>query len=226
MPCPELPQRAPLGQGHSGPHKQHCDHCIYQPAYRFTLPLHVATRSLLLWSQKHLRSLHAIHIPGVFNRAADKLSRAALPGEWRLHPKAVQLIWRQFGVAQVDLFASPETTHCQWFYSLVEATLSRDALAHSCYGGQQKGKAVSKQSMAHWIVDAITLAYGAYGAQGVPCPYRLRAHSTRGVASSWALARGASQADICRAAGWCLLGSIACVSKAASFSSCVLTSNW
>ncbi len=50
-----------------------------------------------------------------------------------------------------------------------------------CYGGQQKGKAVSKQRMAHWIVDAIALAYQA---QGVPCPLRLRAHSTRGVASS------------------------------------------
>ncbi len=30
----------------------------------------------------------------------------------------------------------------------------------------------------------------------------MRAHSTRGVSSSWALARGASIADICRAAGW------------------------
>ncbi len=49
-----------------------------------------------------------------------------------------------------------------------------------------EGNAVSKQRMAHWIVDAITLAYEA---QGVPCPLRLRAHSTRGVASSWALAR-------------------------------------
>ncbi len=68
-----------------------------------------------------------------------------------------------------------------------------------CYGGQQKGKAVSKQRMAHWILDAIALAYQA---QGVPCPLRLRAHSTRGVASSWALARGASLTDICRAAGW------------------------
>ncbi len=38
------------------------------------------TRHLLLWSQKNLRSLRAIHIPGVFNRAADELSRAALPG--------------------------------------------------------------------------------------------------------------------------------------------------
>ncbi len=40
-------------------------------------------RHLLFWSQKHLRSLHAIHIPGVFNRAVDKLYRVALPGECR-----------------------------------------------------------------------------------------------------------------------------------------------
>ncbi len=62
-----------------------------------------------------------------------------------------------------------------------------------CHGGRQKGNAVSKQRMAHWIVDAITLAYQA---QGVPCPFRLRAHSTRSVASSWALACGASLTDI------------------------------
>ncbi len=65
-----------------------------------------------------------------------------------------------------------------------------------CHGGREKGNAVSKQRMAHWIVDAITLAYQA---QGVPCPFRLRAHSTRSVASSWALARGASLTDICSA---------------------------
>ncbi len=68
-----------------------------------------------------------------------------------------------------------------------------------CHGGRQKGNAVSKQRMAHWIVDSITLAYQA---QGVPCLFRLRAHSKRSVASSWALARGASLTDICRAAGW------------------------
>ncbi len=89
-------------------------------------------------SQKHLRSLCAIHIPGVFNRAADELSRAALPGEWRLHPQAVQLIWGRFGAAQVDLFASPETTHCQEFYSLTEATIGTDALAHSWPRGLRK----------------------------------------------------------------------------------------
>ncbi len=84
-----------------------------------------------LCSQNHLMSLRAIHIPGVFNRAADELSRWALPGEWRLHPQMVQLIWGWFGVAYVDLFASPETTHCQWFYYLTEPTLGTDVLAHS-----------------------------------------------------------------------------------------------
>ncbi|KAL0194522.1 hypothetical protein M9458_008094, partial [Cirrhinus mrigala] len=68
-----------------------------------------------------------------------------------------------------------------------------------CFGGQQKGNAVSKQRLAHWVVDAISLAYES---QGEPCPLGVRAHSTRSVASSYALAHGASLADICRAAGW------------------------
>ncbi|XP_057180897.1 uncharacterized protein LOC130548268 [Triplophysa rosa] len=68
-----------------------------------------------------------------------------------------------------------------------------------CFGGQQQGRAVSKQRLAHWIVDAVKAAYQSLNR---PCPLGVRAHSTRGVASSWALARGASLADICRAAGW------------------------
>ncbi len=44
MPCLEPPQRAPSAQGYSGPCEQHCDRCVYQPARRFTLPSHVATR--------------------------------------------------------------------------------------------------------------------------------------------------------------------------------------
>ncbi len=36
-----------------------------------------------------------------------------------------------------------------------------------CHGGQQKGKAVSKQRLAHWIVEAIALAYQSHGE---PCP--------------------------------------------------------
>ncbi|KAL0146715.1 hypothetical protein M9458_058055, partial [Cirrhinus mrigala] len=54
-----------------------------------------------------------------------------------------------------------------------------------CYRGQQKGKAVSKQRISHWLVDAIRTAYQA---RGLPCPLGVRAHSTRGVAASAALA--------------------------------------
>ncbi|KAI2661120.1 ORF V: Enzymatic polyprotein [Labeo rohita] len=89
-------------------------------------------RHLWLWSQHRLRSLRATHIPGEANRVADSLSRqVSLGGEWRLHPQAVQLIWDRFGQAQVDLFASPESTHCQLWYGLSEAPLGIDALAHS-----------------------------------------------------------------------------------------------
>ncbi|XP_067274603.1 desmoglein-2.1 [Pseudorasbora parva] len=62
-----------------------------------------------------------------------------------------------------------------------------------CYRGQQKGKVISKQRMAHWIMDTIVLAYES---QDVPCLLGVRANSTRGLASSWVLARGASLTDI------------------------------
>ncbi len=68
-----------------------------------------------------------------------------------------------------------------------------------CHGGQQKGKAVSKLRLAHWIVDTVALAYQS---QGEPCPLGVRAHSTLSVVSFHALAHGAFLEDICRAAGW------------------------
>ncbi len=37
----------------------------------------------------------------------------------------------RFGEAQVDLFASPESSHCQLYFSLTEGPLGTDALAHS-----------------------------------------------------------------------------------------------
>ncbi|KAI2655651.1 hypothetical protein H4Q32_024245 [Labeo rohita] len=68
-----------------------------------------------------------------------------------------------------------------------------------CSGGQQKGKAVSKQKVYHWLVVAICMAYKA---RGLPCPLGVRAHSTRGVAASAVFVNGASLTDICRASGW------------------------
>ncbi len=68
-----------------------------------------------------------------------------------------------------------------------------------CFGVGCHGLATSKQRISHWVRDAISLAYEV---RGLPSPLSLRAHSTRGVASSQALFRGVPLEDICVAAGW------------------------
>ncbi len=67
------------------------------------------------------------------------------------------------------------------------------------FGNCAKGGPVTKQRLSRWLVDAITLAYPSVESQ---CPIRVRAHSTRGIASSWAWSSGVSMSDICEVAGW------------------------
>ncbi len=125
-PSLEPPQETLTRRARTGPYRQHCNRRVHQPTRWSTLLSHVATRP------------PPPQILGLLNRTADELSRAALPGEWRLHPQTVQLIWRRFGLAQLDLFVSLETSHCQWSYSLTEGTLGMDALAHSWPQGLRK----------------------------------------------------------------------------------------
>ncbi len=56
-----------------------------------------------------------------------------------------------------------------------------------CFGGCHKGLPATKQRLSHWIVDAIALAYAS---EGLQCPIGVRAHSTRGMTSSWAWSSG------------------------------------
>ncbi|XP_016424125.1 adhesion G protein-coupled receptor E1-like [Sinocyclocheilus rhinocerous] len=58
-----------------------------------------------------------------------------------------------------------------------------------CFGGRCKGLPVTKQRLSRWIVDAIALAYAS---EGLQCPIGVRAHSTRGMASSWVWSSGIS----------------------------------
>ncbi len=74
------------------------------------------------------------------------------------------------------------------------------------FGNRAKGHPVTKQKLWmricglwKWIVDAVMLAYSSLGLQ---CPIGVRAHSTRGIASSWAWSSGVSITEICAAAGW------------------------
>ncbi len=89
-------------------------------------------RRLLLWSQDKFLSLRAVHVPGILNLAADFLSRQKLrPGEWRLNRQTVSQIWDLFGKAEVDLFASQESSQCPLWFSLgFPTTLGIDAFAH------------------------------------------------------------------------------------------------
>ncbi|KAL0196189.1 hypothetical protein M9458_009761, partial [Cirrhinus mrigala] len=74
-------------------------------------PLYKLAHQILVWSQDKLLSLRAVYVPGHLNLGADILSRQGpRPGEWMLHPEVVKQIWRVFGPAQVDLFATRENT--------------------------------------------------------------------------------------------------------------------
>ncbi len=66
------------------------------------------------------------------------------------------------------------------------------------FGNRAKGHPVTKQRLSKWIVDAVMLAYSSLGLQ---CPIGVRAHSTRGIASSWAWSSGVSITEICTG-GW------------------------
>ncbi len=73
-----------------------------------------------------------VHVPGMLNLAAHFLSGQKLrPGEWMLNRKTVSQIWNLFGKAEVDLFASQESSQCPlWFSLSFPKSLGIDALAH------------------------------------------------------------------------------------------------
>ena len=68
-----------------------------------------------------------------------------------------------------------------------------------CYNHGHLGRPLSKSRLSHWVADRIRQAYAL---SGMPVPPGVRAHSTRGVAASWALWQRASLASICSAAMW------------------------
>lgn len=68
-----------------------------------------------------------------------------------------------------------------------------------CFRQDCLGRRLSKSRLSHWIVETIEQAYRGLH---LPAFSGVRAHSTRGVAVSWAVLRGASLAEICAAAAW------------------------
>ncbi|CAG6022335.1 unnamed protein product, partial [Menidia menidia] len=65
--------------------------------------------------------------------------------------------------------------------------------------GGPAGQALSKQRLAHWVVDVISKAYAS---QDRPLPAGVKCHSTRGMSTSFAAMTGVPLDVICRAASW------------------------
>lgn len=71
--------------------------------------LYTLAHKLILWSDAHLLSVRATHVPGIQNLGVELLSRGnPLYTEWKLHPAVVNQIWTGFSRAAVDLFESRE----------------------------------------------------------------------------------------------------------------------
>ena len=103
-----------------GPHGEYLEgaHAVSGNAKDLARRMELA-RSMWLWADSNLLSLTAKHLPGKDNVAADILSRGGPRAEhWSLNPAIVQMIWDQFGQAQVDLFADKSNFKCQLWYSL------------------------------------------------------------------------------------------------------------
>ncbi len=100
-----LPSRL-KGTSCACPHRQHIGGLLHKSAGGSALAPWLV-HLVLLWAQGKLLSLRAVYIPGHLNQGADILSRQGLrPREWRLHPEVVELLWEEFGQAEVDIFAS------------------------------------------------------------------------------------------------------------------------
>ncbi len=62
-----------------------------------------------------------------------------------------------------------------------------------------KGKPILRQCLSYWVVKTIVFCYNNANMEPL---IGLRAHSTRGMATSWVLFGGISIQEICAAASW------------------------
>ncbi len=122
----------------TGPYGQHCDRCVHQPTRWSTLPSHVATRPPPPPESEASEVASRHSYSGLAQPDSRRAVTSCAPRRMETPSPDGPADLRRFGLAQVDLFASLETSHCQLFYSLTEGTLGMDALAHSWPRGLRK----------------------------------------------------------------------------------------
>ena len=160
---------------------------------------------LALASVKRIGDLHALSVSPACLEFGPNDSKVILKPRHGYVPKSLNTPFRAQVISLSALPSEEGDSSCLCPVRALRAYVSRSAVFRQTeqlfvsFSGRSKGAAVSKQSLSRWVVDAIALAYTTKGFQ---CPLGVRAHSTRGVASSWAWSSGISLQEICMAAGW------------------------
>ncbi|KAI8428629.1 hypothetical protein MSG28_007365 [Choristoneura fumiferana] len=75
-------------------------------------------RKILLFADGIHLKLVTQHLPGTLNTVADRLSRGKRLPQWHLSPQACQKIFHEFGIPQIDLFASRQAHVVRRYVSL------------------------------------------------------------------------------------------------------------
>ncbi len=106
---------------------------VHQLVGRYTITPHVIAHP-----PSHPLESHAVQVTARCSHPGEAqscgrcvLTTVHIPPRVVTPSETIRLIWSWFGEAQVDLFASHESTHCQLYFSLTEGPLGTDALAHS-----------------------------------------------------------------------------------------------
>ncbi|XP_056436383.1 uncharacterized protein LOC130373776 [Gadus chalcogrammus] len=160
---------------------------------------------LALTTAKRVSDLQALSICPSCLQFAPGISKVCLGPKPAFVPKVVESTYRcltvELSAFHPPLFSSAEeqrlNTLCpvralHVYVSRSAAFRKGDQLFVS-WATPHRGKPLSRQRLSHWIVEAISIAYECKG---------LRAHSIRGMATSWSLFRGVSVHDNCAAASW------------------------
>ncbi|XP_030199953.1 uncharacterized protein LOC115533546 [Gadus morhua] len=166
---------------------------------------------LALTTAKRVSDLQALSIRPSCLQFAPGISKVCLRPNPAFVPKVVESTYRCLTV-ELSAFHPPPFSSAEeqrldtlcpvralHVYVRRSAAFRKGDQLFVSWATPHRGKPLSRQRLSHWIVEAISLAYESRGLQP---PHGLRAHSTRGMATSWALFRGVSVRDICAAASW------------------------
>ncbi|XDV42657.1 hypothetical protein PO909_011277 [Leuciscus waleckii] len=162
---------------------------------------------LALASVKRIGDLHALSVSAACMEFGPNDSKVILKPKHGYVPKSLNTPFRAQVISLSALPVPDEERDASLLCPVraLRAYVSRSSVFRQTeqlfvsFSGRSKGLAASKQSLSRWIVDAIALAYASKGMQ---CLLGVRAHSTRGMASSWAWSSGIALQEVCDAAGW------------------------